>query len=332
MTALMVGKVGLVGNYLTAAMAWGKDVRGRVNLPAMCERALVEAMDPHTMTKIANELIQNYDIYERTGFPQSMSIPGRDVAHRIVEDVVRAGKLLELIAALVEVQENGMRGRAYTIPNLRMIIQEVSEKGFVYDPENKIFIENSSMRKTRNWGALREGEDYTIAFLRLDIVGNSQLVRRYPMAQIRKSYDDLRDITIRAAERRNGRIWQWEGDGGLAAFFFGNKHQAATLTAMEIVHELHIYNLTSCPLPAPLNIRIAVHSGSCEYSEHEETLRQNATLKTLTEIEESHTEPQTVTISSVVKVMLDALVSGQFSQLNTTTQGAYFGYALRWEP
>lgn len=288
-------------------------------------------MDAHAITRIAKELMPNYDIYERTGYPPSMVIPGMEVAHQVVADIVQAGKLLDLIGFLIDVQENGLRGRVYTIPNLRTIVQITADKGFIYDTENKLFVENPSMRKTRNWGALKEGTDYTIAFLRLDIVGNSELVRRYPMALIRRSYGALLEMTVKATERRNGRMWLWEGDGGLAAFFFANKHQAAALAAMEIIHELHLYNQLSCPLPSPLSIRIAVHSGLCEYTENAELLSQSSTLKTLLDMEERHTKPQTITISSVIKVMLDAVVANQFTPIIDDSQGNYFGYSLQWE-
>lgn len=307
-------------------------MRSRVNLPALCERALAESMDAHAITRIAKELMPNYDIYERTGYPPSMVIPGLEVAHRVVDDIVRSGKLYDLIGFLINAQESGLRGRVYTIPNLRAILHAAAGKGFVYDTENKLFVENPSVRKTRNWGVLKEGTDYTIAFLKLDIVGNSDLVRRYPMTLIRRAYGALREMTVKATERRNGRIWLWEGDGGLAAFFFANKHQAAALAAIEIMHELHLYNQLSCPLASPLTIRIAVHSGLCEYTENGEVLSQNSTLKTLVDMEEHHTKPQTITISSVIKVMLDAIVANQFAPIVDDSQGSYFAYSLQWEP
>lgn len=306
-------------------------MRGRINLPALCVRALAESMDIRTMTTVVREIIPNYDIYERSGFPPSIAIPNQDVARQIVSDVIHENRFLQLIGNLIDVHELGLMGRRYPIPYIRTIVQEVIENGYLFDQENRMFVENPSVRKTRNWGALLPGSEYTMAFLQIDIVENSQLVRKHSADTIEQAYRGLRDIVIQAVEKRNGRVWNWEGDGGLAAFCFSDKHQKATLSAMEIVHELHLYNLIACPLASPLAARIAVHSGPVEYTENNEALKQSPTLSQLLEIEEEHTHPLSVTISSVVKVMLDAVVSSEFSPLSNDSQGMYFSYTLRWE-
>lgn len=306
-------------------------MRSRVNLPALCARALFESMDIRTMTAVVRDIIPSYDVHERTGFPPSIAIPSQEVARQIVTDVVQENRLLDLIGSLIDIHEGGIMGRQYPIPHIRTIVQEVIEKGYLFDQENRMFVENPSVRKTRNWGVLSQGHEYTFAFLRIDIVENSQLVRSYPASTIQRAYGALRDIVVTSVEKRNGRVWKWEGDGGLAAFFFADKHQKATLAAMEIIHELYIYNQIHCPLPSPLAVRIAVHSGPLEYSESDEAFKQSQTLSHLLEIEEQHTEPLTVTISSVVKVMLDAIVSNEFIPLSPDAQSMYFSYRLRWE-
>ncbi len=283
------------------------------------------------MIAMANELMPNYDVYARTGFRPSMVIPSRDMAQQIVADIVAQERVLDLVSALISIQESGHMGRTYSIPRLRALMQELFEQGYVYDSENGVFVENPQVRKTRNWGTLSPGREYTMAFLRLDIVKNSQLVRTNSNAVIRKAYDHLREIVGNATEKRNGRIWQWEGDGGLCAFFIADKHQRAALAALEIIHELEIYNKVACALSTPLKVRVAVHGGPCEYSENMETVTKNETLKRLREMEENYTQPQSVTISSVVKVMLDDVVSSEFLPLNNHSEGRYYEYALKWE-
>jgi len=306
-------------------------MRSPNSLAALCVHALAESIDARTMIAIANELIPNYDVYARTGFRQSMVIPSRDMAQQIVSDIVAQDRMLDLISALITIQESGHMGRTYSIPRLRTLVQELFEQGYIYDTENGVFVENPQVRKSRNWGTLTPGREYTMAFLRLDIVKNSQLVRSNSDSVIRKAYAQLRDLVVNATEKRNGRVWQWEGDGGLCAFFIADKHQRAALAALEIIHELDIYNKVACSLSTPLKVRIAVHGGPCEYSDNMETVTKNETLKRLREMEEDHTQPQTVTISSVVKVMLDDIVSEEFLPLNHSSEGKYYNYALKWE-
>ncbi|HUX20289.1 MAG TPA: hypothetical protein VMW69_03550, partial [Spirochaetia bacterium] len=113
-------------------------MRSRVNLPAMCVRALSESMDIRTMTSVIREIIPNYDIHERTGFPPSIAIPSQDVARQIVNDVAKENRLLQLIASLIDLHELGLMGRRYPIPHIRLIVQEVLENGYLFDQEYRM--------------------------------------------------------------------------------------------------------------------------------------------------------------------------------------------------
>lgn len=171
-----------------------------------CTRAIAEAMDIRAITATARELFPGYDLYERTGFPQSIPIPNQSAAKQIITDIVNEDLLLPFISILIDIHENGRRGRRYNISLLRQIIKEVFELGFIYDSENAIFVEDSRIRKTRNWGVLHEGYEYTICFMRLDVAGNSSLVRHYPKEIIKKAYTDLRSIVTRVIDKRDGQF------------------------------------------------------------------------------------------------------------------------------
>ena len=179
-------------------------------------------------------------------------------------------------------------------------------------------------------GVLLEGYEYTICFLRMDVEGNSSLVRKYPQNIIKKTYTDLRSIVNRVIDKRDGRIWNWEGDGGLVAFFFGNRQLNATLCAMEIMHELFMYNLEQCRLDKPLKIRIAVHGGSLEYSGDLENITKSEPVKRVHEIEKKFTKPGTVTMSEPIKVMVDEVVTNEFLAFRDGNQN-YYSYGIELE-
>jgi class 3 adenylate cyclase len=214
---------------------------------------------------------------------------------------------------------------------MRDIINGVIDLGYVYDPENDMFTENSAQRRTRNWGTLRQGQEYTITFLRVDIAGNSELVRMNSEEKINTAYGRFREIVQSAVDRRDGRIWSWDGDGGLAAFFRGHKHQHAVLAGMEIIHELFLYNRTANPLPEPLKVRIAAHSGPFEYTTDEEALQDSETVARVVEIEEQLCAPSAMTISEVVKMMLDSVILGRLREFKDDSFKRYYSYALKME-
>jgi class 3 adenylate cyclase len=305
-------------------------MRISVRFTELLVKALVESMNVDTMVVLAQKLIHRYDIRERTGFPVNIPVPNRDAAARIVNDIRDRDLVPHFAALLIDVHTNGVMGKAYSISYLREIIKEVQELGFIYDRENRMFVEDGRARKSGNWGVLREDTEYVFAFLRLDIAGNSSLVRKYPSEVIRATYGDLRSIVDSAIDRRNGRVWSWEGDGGLAAFFFSNKNTMAMLSAMDIIHELFIYNLTACRLEKPLDVRIAVHSGPCAFRNDTGDVKSEA-IRRVVEIESKHTKPNSISISNVVHATLDPLLTRELRAVDSAGRGSVYNYELKWE-
>lgn len=293
-------------------------------------RALSASMDITTMVHLAKDIFPGYDIHERTGYRESMAIPNRQVAAQVVEDIINANQFLRFVARLVRAQDVGIMGRKYQIPHLREIIKGAYDLGFQYDTALKTFVEDSRYRKTRNWGVLEPGEEYTLTFLRIDICGNTELVKTHAKDVIDATYEDLRTIVASACEQRKGRIWLWEGDGGIVAFHLGNKHTDAMLSAMDIVHSLFLYNRTRCRLAQPLRVRTAVHAGPCEYTDNEEQLKKFETIKEVFEIERT-TKPDTVHVSIVVRVMLDEILVSELTPVDNRKNG-HFRYELVLEP
>jgi len=293
-------------------------------------RALAESMDVRSMIHLARRLIRNYDIYERSGFSQNISIPNKDAANQIVRDMKKYELLLDLIILLIQCQETGLGGRKYRVPHLREIINEIHKSGLIYDNEVKMFFENPRVRRTKNWGVLRENEEYIFTFLSLDIVASSSLVSQNEGEIVRVTYEDLRGIVQRAIERRNGRIWNWAGDGGLVAFYFSNKNSNAVLSAMEIIHELYLYNLVLCRLNKPIRVRMAIHSGPCIYRYDYGDIKSD-TLKKLHEIETKSTPPNHATLSDTVYHMLNETIAAQLTPSKYGANTSYYSYRLKLE-
>ncbi len=298
-------------------------------LRSHCIRALTESMEPRVMTHMIREIFPGYDIHARTGFPESLSIPNKEVAGQIVVDVIDAERFPTFVALLIRAHEEGFMGRKYPISYLREIIKGTFELGFIYDSVNRFFVEDPKVRHTRNWGVLQEGMEYTLAFIAVDIVGNTKLVRKYSDKDIQKTYQDIREIVQDSVIRRNGRIWNWEGDGGLAAFFFGNKHMSAAVSAIEIIHELFIYNRTRCILSEPVFLRIGVHAGSCEYTDNLEDLKKIQTVKETADLEQ-RSAANAITISIVIKVMLEDIIAREFNVTGKGKNGP-FSYKLEFQ-
>jgi hypothetical protein len=294
-------------------------------------RSLAESVTVEVMEAIVKELVPGYDLRKRTGFPLNIPIPNRDAARQICNDIISLNIFPHFVSLLIEINTNGYFGRRVRVSYLREMIKEVYEHGFIYDSMNKIFVENPDVRRTRNWGVLRNSQEYVITFLRLDIVGNSELVRKYPEDVINATYDDLLGIVQTSVDTRNGRIWNWEGDGGLVAFYFANKNKLATLSGMEILHELFIYNQMKNRLEHPIGVRCAIHTGFCNYTENIEDLKTNETIKTVIDIESKFTQPNSLTVSLNIHSSLERELANHFNIIAEEKGTKFYNYHLKWE-
>jgi hypothetical protein len=298
---------------------------------SLLTRTLIDSFSIQIMKDIISRFIQGYDFHQRTGIPENIPIQKTEAARQLVSDIKANNLFTRFVSLLVDIHYNGLTGRKYPVHNIGNLIREIQDYGYLYDKKNRMFVEDPKLRVSRNWGVLQEGEDYIFTFLRLDIVGNTKLVKKHPSHDIKSTYSDLHEIVKQTVIKRHGRIWSWEGDGGLIAFHFSNRNQKAMLSAMEIINRVFFYNCFECKLKQPVEIRVAVHTGTCEYTESEEIINDSETIKQIIEIESKYTEPNTVTISDTAWINLDPILADSMMPVDTGTRKNYYRYMLEWE-
>jgi len=115
------------------------------------------------------------------------------------------------------------------------------------------------------------------------------------------------------------------------AFYFASKSLLATLSGMEIINELFVYNLLRCRLGEPVQVRVAVNTGLCEYTEDFEELMKNDSIKETVQIESKYTKPNSMTISNTVSSKLDASLLSGFDTVEVDARTKYYGYSINLE-
>ncbi len=293
-------------------------------------QALAQSMTVEQMQKLAVRVLPDYNLRRQSGFPPSIPVPQGDAARQVISDFVRQGRLLNFVEVLIDVDRNGVMGRTVPIRQLPKIIAEIENLGFVLNEEYGLFMEGTPALRTRSWGVLREGQIYEFSFLRIDIAGSSRLVRKYPKSEVLKAYGDLRSRFAGIVERREGRVWHWEGDGGIAAFYFGAKNVQAVLAGMEMLLELFIYNLYHPPLSGDLHLRLAVHTGSSPYLSNFEQVRSD-TLRRLEQIESQFATADSLMISPGVYSDMGTKLESFFQPIQVSRRHFLYKYQLGWE-
>jgi hypothetical protein len=221
-------------------------------------------------------------------------------------------------------------GRPVSIRLLPQIVKELEVLGYRFKEDQGIFIEAGGRGKTKGWGVLREGQLYELSFLRIDTVGNTALVRKYSKRMVVQVYDEVRQMFTKIVEKRDGRLWRWEGDGGIAAFYYGNKNIQAALSGMEMLLELFMYNLFQCPFSSHLQVRLAVHTGPCPFYHNYDRIRSD-TLRRLELIESEFAENDSLMISPGVYTDMGTKLDRFFKALRVSSHNLLYQYKLRWE-
>ncbi|MDR0513045.1 MAG: hypothetical protein LBG93_08105 [Treponema sp.] len=285
------------------------------------------SMQLNEMIRFAGMVNPGYDIYKRLGLKNGMPISSQDAAYRIVLDMVNDGLFVNFVEALIEVRDKGFMGRKLSLAGLNNVIAGLLSEGYSFDHVSGRFFENQDERITPNWGRLLEGDERKMAVLWIDIVGNSKLVKENPVSEVEKAYDDIRSIASRVINTRIGRLWSWEGDGGLAAFAFGQIALSAVYSGIDLLHELFLYNRLHNPLPSPINVRLGAHIGTVRYSESDTQRKNNDTVKQAKSFE-AMAKTNALCIPFNLYIGMDANTLNLFGGEKTGRHGKYRLYSV----
>ncbi len=270
-----------------------------------CRKCLALSVSVEQMNRFAKLTDPDYDLYKSYGFSKGHPIGIHEAADRIVGDMVQNGYYIDFVETLIQAESKGYMGRKFAFRGLDDVIGDVLQAGYSYDNATGQFFEDQEKQITRNWGRLMEGDERQMAVLRLDVAGNTILVKENPKASIDKAYGDLREIVNNAVVSRLGRLWTWEGDGALGVFMLGDYSRYAIFAAMEILSEMFVYNKADNPLNSPIKLRIAVHSGHLVYTESATQLLKADTIRTTMTLESKAASPNSMVVSESMAMSQD---------------------------
>jgi hypothetical protein len=284
----------------------------RAALIRIAKTALGDSLPAEMTGKIAKDVISGYDLNIRTGFPDSIPISSQIAASAVVDDAIACGRFISLVERLAVLEREGFMGRTYRIPALRDLLKAIQAEGFLWDENTRRFMENPAIRRTPNWGCMLEHEEYRFSLLKVDIVKNSKLVKRHGEGAAREAYGELRERFTRIVEQRLGRVWKWEGDGGVAAFHYGHSATSAALAGMAFLHDLFLFNRTANDLGEHISVRAASHSGPLVYRASYDDISKQETAKETAELEAKRTPADTLCISAAIARSLDRVIIDRF--------------------
>jgi len=278
-----------------------------------CRKCLALSLTVEEMNRFAKMTNPDYDLYKSYGFTKGHPIGIHEAADRIVADMLQSGYYIDFVETLKKVDSKGYMGHRFAFRGLDDVIGDVLQAGYSFDKTTGQFFEDQTQQKTRNWGRLMEGDERQMAVLRLDIAGNSLLVKNNPKPLVDKAYGDLRKIVTKSIVSRLGRLWMWEGDGALGVFMLSDYSRMAIFAGMEILNNMFIFNKSDNPLNSAFKLRIAVHSGSLVYTESATQYLKADTVRTAIMLESKAAVPNSLVLSESLAMSQDQSLLNIFS-------------------
>ncbi|MDC7240729.1 MAG: adenylate/guanylate cyclase domain-containing protein [Spirochaetales bacterium] len=266
---------------------------------------LIETIHPcikiKEMDEIGKMLNRKFDIYalaEKTAV-QTMGL--RLAATVLVENMDSIGKSDELIKLLAELDNNLILGRTLQLDNFDYFLQQLTMSGYFYDfKKRKVLPIKDDLSEMANWGALKDGKSYTVSIISVDIVSNSELVKKYGAKRMKKVYTNLWNFLKQNLAHHDGRIWTWAGDGGILAFAYKEHIERSVRFAVEVQRTLSLFNMSkNNPLDDPIHLRLGINTGKLTY--HNDTGQiVSEVINLAAHLEKQKTQPGSISITEAV--------------------------------
>lgn len=153
------------------------------------------------------------------------------------------------------------------------------------------------------WNTLKDGMLAKFLFLKIDIVGHSEIVKNNPKEKVSTTLDNFEKYIEKYISDFSGRLWTWQGDGGLAVFLGGDIADTVVECAFAILNELASFNRFKSKIRDKIAVRIAMHIGDATYRKQTGRIHSED-INLVSHIEEEYTFPNDICISRPLYIEL----------------------------
>jgi len=242
-----------------------------LNLDPAMKNLLIETVGSSLVADqveaLGQMLIPELNIHDLSGKRRNFTLSPRMAAQVLTEHLIEHRQLSDYIKLLIEMDEEVILGKEIRIEGLEYFLQQLSETGLIYDSKKrKVVTLKEDLSKRPDWGVLKNGRSYDVTVGSMDIVGSSELVKKFGRKTMAKFYSFFWSTLGERLGSYDGRIWSWAGDGGILAFAFKNHRERAARFAFEMQRIMPLVNAhTRNPIDENVAIRIGMHSGKVAF-------------------------------------------------------------------
>lgn len=185
-----------------------------------------------------------YDAHKLAGLGTTISISPMGAAKRLVHECAQNRKLETLVVTLIQLDGSYLNDKIVKVRNLENLLYNQTQYGIIYDYKRRKFVTVTQEKDLMpNWGMLRDNKEYLFTVGSVDIVRNSALVTKHGSSVMGAVYKRLLEFLRGILIPYDGRLWSWQGDGGLIAFAPDQDVNLSVACCMNILLTLPLFNL-----------------------------------------------------------------------------------------
>lgn len=220
----------------------------------------------------------------------------------------------DLVKLIAELDGGVLGGRAVRVNGIEAFLNALARTGVLYDADKGRLLQSSEeLSQLKDWGSLRDGRNYDVSVVSVDIVGNSNLIRAHGPVVMEKLYYELWQFLNRKLSDYDGRLWNWAGDGGILAFTFRDHVNRALKCAIDVQSSLPLFNISpENPLTEPLMLRAAIDTGKLRFYRDTGKIVSEV-INYAAHLEKSGTQPGRISISERVRRGADPKILSIFA-------------------
>ena len=150
-----------------------------------------------------------------------------------------------------------------------------------------------------SWENLLERSIYAFCFLKIDLQTHGASFERHHIKGVSETLDSFETFIEDKVTARRGRVWSWQGHGGLCGFVIPDCVEDAVLCAIDIFGSFSEFNANPYKnrIGETINLRVAVHYGPAKYH-HEKGRIHSEAINFVSHLEAKKAKTNSVCISS----------------------------------
>jgi len=278
------------------------------------EELISESFNIQQIRELGKEFDESFNLEKIAGLSLGMRIRNTQQGSKILVDFYKKSKLKQLIERVIEYDQRKLAGKEVKLHNIDKFLAKLTHFGFFYDHlKHTLEKFDGEPHQLDNWGILKEGELYELAFISIDIVGNTKLQKSFSKEEIEKVYKEFQNYVYNGVTKFNGKVWNWAGDGGLCAFYTDNKAESAIRAAIYLLLNMVLFNDIENTLGVSINIRLAVDRGNTIYKVDKGSIFSE-TINYVCHLEKNGTDVNSISITVEVYEALSQYLKRFFTE------------------